>query len=201
MDVKPVTLVGKRVRLEPMSLDHLDQLADAGRFEELWKWTQGKADTRETMAEYVKAALDEAERGVSLPFVTVDSASGNVIGSTRFGNIDRASKRVEIGWTWITPAFQRTYVNSEAKLLMLTHAFETWGCARVELKTDVLNQKSRDAMLRMGAVEEGVLRKHVLTYSGRYRDTIYYSVLDTEWPAVKERLTAFVAPPASPVAP
>jgi RimJ/RimL family protein N-acetyltransferase len=138
------------------------------------------------------AALADKERGASMPFVTVDRATHAVIGSTRFGSIDIANRRAEIGWTWITPAFQRTYVNSEAKLLMLTHAFERWGCARVELKTDVLNSKSRNAMLRMGAMEEGVLRKHILTYSGRWRDSIYYSVLDTEWPAVKERLEGFV---------
>ncbi len=120
-----------------------------------------------------------------------------MIGSSRFGNIDPANRKVEIGWTWITPAFQRTHVNSEAKLLQLTHAFETWGCTRVELKTDVLNEKSRNAMKRMGAVEEGVLRKHIRTYTGRFRDSIYYSVLDTEWPAVKARLEGFVKEPDS----
>jgi RimJ/RimL family protein N-acetyltransferase len=192
MEVKPVTLDGRRVRLEPMVRDHLDDLTRIGAFEELWKLTTARADSAEGMAEYVGAALSDQKRGTSLPFVTIDKASGEIVGSTRFGNIDPANRRTEIGWTWITPAFQRTYVNSEAKLLMLTHAFETWGCARVELKTDVLNSKSRNAMLRMGATEEGILRKHILTYSGRWRDSIYYSVLDTEWPAVKKRLEGFV---------
>jgi N-acetyltransferase len=192
MDVKLVTLEGKRVRLEPMSALHLDALAEAGAFAELWKWTNSTAHTRESMKVYVDAALAEAEAGVSLPFVTVDRASGAVIGSTRFGNIDRANKRVEIGWTWITPAFQRTWVNSEAKYLMLTHAFETLGCMRVELKTDVLNQKSRSAMLRMGAKEEGIFRKHNIAYGGRIRDTVYYSVIDSEWPCVKSRLESFL---------
>ena len=188
MDIQPVTLEGKRVRLEPMRADHLDALTAAGAFDVLWKWTGNKATTREDMKDYMDTALKEAAAGVSLPFVTIDRKSGRIIGSTRFGNIDRANRRVEIGWTWITPEFQRTYVNSEAKYLMLRQAFEVWHCMRVELKTDVLNEKSRNAMLRMGAKEEGVLRKHSVTYSGRIRDTIYYSVLDDEWPAVREGL-------------
>jgi N-acetyltransferase len=193
MNVRPLTLSGQRVRLEPMLRDHLEDLTRAGAFEELWRLTGTRADSPADMAVYVDAALAGQAQGTSLPFVTVDKASGEIVGSTRFGNIDRANRRAEIGWTWITPAFQRTYVNSEAKLLMLTHAFETWKCARVELKTDVLNSRSRNAMLRMGATEEGILRKHMLTYSGRWRDSIYYSVLDTEWPAVKRRLEDFVA--------
>jgi RimJ/RimL family protein N-acetyltransferase len=192
MDIEPVTLEGERVRLEPMRADHLDALTKAGAFEELWKWTRDFAHTPESMKKYVHEALQSAERGEAIPYVTIDKTSGRVIGSTRFANIDRANRHVEIGWTWITPEFQQTYVNSEAKYLMLTHAFEVWGCARVELKTDVLNTKSRNAMLRMGATEEGTLRKHVLAYADRWRDTIYYSVLDVEWPDVKARLAKFV---------
>jgi N-acetyltransferase len=188
--VEPLVLEGDRVRLEPMQRDHLDALTGAGRYDELWVWTRAKATTRETMAKYMDAALAELESGTALPFVTVDKVSDTVVGSTRFGNIDRENRRTEIGWTWITPAFQRTYVNSEAKYLMLRHAFDAWDCVRVELKTDVLNEKSRNAMLRLGAVEEGVLRRHMLTYSGRFRDTIYYSILDHEWPAVRARLEA-----------
>ena len=185
MDASPVTLYGKRVRLEPVRPEHFDGLAAAGAYEELWKWTRTFAHTTKSMREYVDDALAEAAAGRALPFATIDRASGKVIGSTRFANFDDANKHVEIGWTWITPAFQRTHVNTEAKLLMLSHAFEKWGCARVELKTDVLNEKSRTAMQRMGAREEGILRKHVLAYNNRWRDTIYYSILDTEWPAVK----------------
>jgi N-acetyltransferase len=192
VEIKPVTLDGRRVRLEPMVLAHLGDLTRIGAFEQLWKLTSTRADSPEGMAQYIDAALSDQHRGTSVPFVTIDKASGELVGSTRFGNIDAANRRAEIGWTWITPAFQRTYVNSEAKLLMLTHAFETWGCARVELKTDVLNSQSRNAMVRMGATEEGIFRKHMLTYSGRWRDSIYYSVLDTEWPAVKRRLEGFV---------
>lgn len=176
-----------------MLADHLDALAQAGGFEELWKWTSTNASTRDSMREYMETALSEAATGVSMPFVTIDKAADTIIGSTRFGNIDRANRRVEIGWTWITPKFQRTYVNSEAKYLMMRHAFETWSCVRVELKTDVLNEKSRNAMLRFGAKEEGVLRRNFLTCTGRFRDSVYYSVLDNEWPEVKARLEGFLA--------
>lgn len=185
MYARPVTLYGKRVRLEPMRIEHLGPLAIAGAFEELWKWTSTYAHTRESMRTYVESALADARAGTAMPLVTVDRASGRIIGSTRFANFDHGNKRVEIGWTWITPSFQRTHTNTEAKYLMLCHAFEQWECARVELKTDVLNEKSRKAMLRMGAKEEGILRKHVLAYGDRWRDTIYYSILDTEWPEVK----------------
>lgn len=190
MKIEPIALDGDRVRLEPMRRDHIDPLTAAGGFDDLWKWTSAKATSRESMTDYVEAALSDAQRSVALPFVTVDKPSGTIVGSTRFGNIDPANRRAEIGWTWISPAFQRTYVNSEAKYLMLRHAFDVWDCVRVELKTDVLNEKSRNAMLRLGAVEEGVLRRHILTHNGRFRDTIYYSVLDHEWPAVRARLEA-----------
>ncbi|MGK2962447.1 MAG: GNAT family N-acetyltransferase [Gemmatimonadaceae bacterium] len=193
MDAKPVTLEGERVRLEPMAAAHLPALIEAGAFEELWRWTSSRADTPDSMREYVMSALADASAGSALPFVTVDMSAGRVIGSTRFGNIDHPNRRVEIGWTWITPAFQRSHVNSEAKYLMLLHAFDVWQCVRVELKTDFLNEKSRNAMLRIGCREEGTLRKHMITYSGRWRDTVYYSVLDSEWPAVRERLLDFIA--------
>ncbi|MEO8192421.1 MAG: GNAT family protein [Gemmatimonadales bacterium] len=192
MDVQPVVLEGKRVRLEPMQAGHLTALAEAGSYEELWRWTQAKADTRESMKAYMDVALAAAAAGVAMPFVTIDKASERIIGSTRFGNIDRENRRVEIGWTWITPQFQRSHVNSGAKYLMLSHAFDVWGCVRVELKTDALNQKSRAAMLRIGAKEEGTLRRHMLTYGGRFRDSVYYSVLDSEWPTVRETLRSFV---------
>jgi RimJ/RimL family protein N-acetyltransferase len=173
-----------------MTRNHLDVLAEAGKYEELWLWTNAKADTREAMSGYMDTALREAERGIAIPFVTIDKASGTVVGSTRYHGIDSVNRRVEIGWTWITPSFQRSYVNSEAKYLMLRQAFDVWDCVRVEIKTDVLNEKSRNAILRLGAVEEGILRRHTLTHSGRFRDTIYYSILDHEWPAVKAHLEA-----------
>lgn len=183
-------LESDRVKLEPMRSDHLDALAQAGKYEELWQWTNAKADTREAMSAYMDTALAEAARGIAIPFVTIDKASATIVGSTRFHGIDPVNRRVEIGWTWITPSFQRTYINSEAKYLMLRHAFDKWECVRVEIKTDVLNEKSRNAILRLGAVEEGILRRHTLTHTGRFRDTIYYSILDHEWPAVRAHLEA-----------
>jgi RimJ/RimL family protein N-acetyltransferase len=188
MLVEPMILEGKFVKLEPMQLEHVDALAEVGLEESLWKWIPTQCKTREDMENYVRLALSDQERGIALPFVTIEQASGTVIGSTRFGNIDVANKRAEIGWTWINPKWQRTVVNTEAKFLMLSHAFETWKCIRVELKTDALNEKSRNAILRIGAKEEGIFRKHMITSTGRYRDTVYFSVLDTEWPTVKQRL-------------
>ena len=146
--------------------------------------------TPDAMFHYIESAIRDYESGTALPFVTIDKGREKIVGSTRFGNIDRENRRAEIGWTWINPAWQRTSINTEAKLLMLTHAFETWKCIRVELKTDRLNEKSRNAILRLGAKEEGVLRQHLITASGRFRDTVYFSIIDSEWRAVKENLSA-----------
>ena len=129
-------------------------------------------------------------RGVALPFAIVEKATGRVIGSTRYGNIDRGHHRVEIGWTWVARDWQRTAVNTEAKYLLLKHAFETLGCMRVEFKTDSLNERSRAAILRLGAREEGIFRNHMITASGRIRHTVYFSIIDSEWPVVKGRLEA-----------
>lgn len=142
------------------------------------------------MRKYIETAWKEKRKGVSLPFATVEQSSGTIVGSTRFGNIDRHNRRAEIGWTWINPRWQRTAINTEAKFLMLRHAFEVWKCVRVELKTDVLNEKSRAAILRLGAKQEGVLRRHQITDAGRFRDTVYFSIIDTEWKAVKKILQA-----------
>jgi RimJ/RimL family protein N-acetyltransferase len=193
MGIEPVTLQGSIVRLEPMTADHVDALALVGLEPELWRWIPNQVATREEMRAYVMTALEEFQRGVSLPFVTIADASHQVVGSTRYGNIDMANRRLEIGWTWITSAYQRTAVNTEAKLLLLSHAFETLRVNRVELKTDALNQKSRAAIARLGAFEEGVFRKHLVTHSGRVRDTVYFSIIDTEWPGVKARLSAFLS--------
>ena len=149
--------------------------------------------TPEDFREVVDKAFDEQERGESVVFATVERKFRTDIGSTRFMNIDRVNRRVEIGSTWIAPAWQRTAVNTEAKYLMLRHAFEVWKCMRLELKTDALNQKSRNAILRIGAKEEGTLRRHLITWTGRVRDTVYFSILDNEWPEVKTRLEARIA--------
>src|SRR5207302_8549222 len=133
--------------------------------------------TREDFQQLVEKSHAEQQRGESVVFATVEHSSGRVIGSTRFMNIDRPNRRVEIGSTWIASAWQRTAVNTEAKYLMLRHAFEEWKCIRVELKTDALNQRSRNAILRIGAKEEGTLRRHVITWTGRERDSVHFSIL------------------------
>lgn len=184
----PVTITGAIVRLEPMSEGHVNVLAEIGAVPELWRFTMTRITGRDDAEAYVRAALQGAAQGTVLPFVTILQSENRVIGSTRFANYDRDSRRVEIGWTWITPSLQRSGANVEAKLLMLTHAFEQLACNRVEFKTDVLNEKSRTALLGIGAHEEGVLREHTFIWDGRKRDTVYYSILATEWPDVKHRL-------------
>jgi RimJ/RimL family protein N-acetyltransferase len=194
MIVAPVTLEGRNVRLEPLSQAHHPGLSAVGLEEELWRWIPTPVRTPEEMSAYIATALDEQARGVSLPFALIEKASGRVIGSTRYGNVDRTHHRVEIGWTWFAPAWQRTGANTEAKYLLLRHAFETLGCIRVELKTDSLNERSRAAILRIGAREEGTFRNHIITASGRIRHTVYFSILDSEWPFVKSRLQSMLLP-------
>jgi RimJ/RimL family protein N-acetyltransferase len=161
--------------------------------EDIFRWIPYAMKTREDFQRLIDKALAEQQRGESVAFATVERSSGRTVGSTRFMNIDRANRRVEIGSTWIAPAWQRTAVNTEAKYLMLRHAFEVWGCMRVELKTDALNEKSRNAILRIGAKEEGTLRRHVVTWTGRVRDSVYFSILDEEWARVKTALESRLA--------
>jgi RimJ/RimL family protein N-acetyltransferase len=185
---EPVTLEGRHVRLEPLTLAHVDGLAAVGLDEEIWRFGLTDLRTREDMLRYIETAIREREENRSLPFATVLRSEKRTVGSTRFGNIEPVHRRVEIGWTWIGRPWQRTVVNTEAKLLMLRHAFETLGCVRVELKTSALNQKSRTAIARLGAREEGILCRHMVNDHGVYRDTVYYGILEEEWPAVKSRL-------------
>jgi len=191
--IQPITLEGHSVRLEPLSLSHHEPLCEAGLDFDLWHWTTQNVRTPEDMRAYIEQALAEQARGTSLPFATIDAASGKAIGSTRYLNIDASNLRVEIGATWLTKTRQRTAANTEAKYLMLRHAFEKFGCIRVEFKTDSLNQRSREAILRLGAKEEGLLRNHMLTWTGRIRHTVYYSIIDSEWPEVKARLEGMLA--------
>lgn len=195
----PITLEGKVVRLEPIRDEHTILFWDAAKdaLDDIFRWIPYRLQTCEDFQRLVENAFQEQRRGQSVVFATVERSSGRVIGSTRFMNIDRANLRVEIGSTWIAPAWQRTGINTEAKYLMLRHAFEVWQCFRVELKTDALNQKSRNAILRIGAKEEGTLRRHVLTWTGRVRDSVYFSILDSEWPEVKPRLESMLARKAS----
>jgi len=193
IDIQPITLEGRMVRLEPLSLSHHAQLCEAGLDFDLWHWTTQNVRTPADMRAYIKQALAEQARGTSLPFATLDAASGKAIGSTRYLNIDISNLRVEIGATWLAKKWQRTGANTEAKYLMLRHAFEQFGCIRVEFKTDSLNQTSREAILRLGAKEEGLLRNHMLTWTGRIRHTVYYSIIDSEWPEVKTQLENMLA--------
>lgn len=188
----PLTLESSVVRLEPIRREHVALFWEAAKdnLDDIFQWIPYRMQTLEDFQRLVDKTFDEQDRGESVSFATVERASGRVIGSTRFMNIDRANLRVEIGSTWIVPAWQRTGVNTEAKYLMLRQAFEEWKCIRVELKTDALNQKSRNAILRIGAKEEGTLRSHLVTWTGRVRDTVYFSILDAEWPEVKARLEA-----------
>lgn len=194
MIVQPVTLSGEYVQLEPMLPAHRAALAEAGLDEELWRWIPDPVRTPEEMSAYVDVALADLARGVSLPFTIVERASGKVIGSTRYANIERVHRRVEIGWTWVATPWQRTSVNTECKYLLLRHAFETLGCIRVELKTDLLNEKSRKAIARIGAREEGVFRNHMITSTGRIRHSVYFSIVDSEWPGVRAALEAKLKP-------
>jgi RimJ/RimL family protein N-acetyltransferase len=191
--IAPVILTGATVRLEPLSLAHVDALTEVALDEELWRWSTARLESRDDVEAYVRTALEEALRGEALPFATVHLPEGRVVGSTRFAAWAHHHRRVEIGWTWIARPFQRTRVNTEAKLLMLQHAFGALGCARVELKTDALNARSRAAITRLGATEEGTLRRHMTCGDGRVRDTVYYSITADEWPAVERRLSERLA--------
>ncbi|HSK52351.1 MAG TPA: GNAT family N-acetyltransferase [Clostridia bacterium] len=185
-----VTLEGDLVRLEPLSLAHLDGLAEVAFDPALWRWTLARPIDRAALEAWLRTALDNAAAGSELPFATIDRASGRPIGSTRFLNIVPEHRRLEIGWTWVARDYQRTGANREAKRLQLEHAFETLGANRVEFKTDSLNERSRTALLGIGATFEGIFRNHMVMPEGRLRHSAYFSVIREEWPAVKARLSA-----------
>ena len=193
MKIEPVTLEAGHVRLEPLTQAHHAGLCEVGLDPELWRWIPFRVAGPEDMAAYIRAALEAQAAGTALPFATIDRNSARVVGSSRYMNIDTANRRVEIGSTWVARPWQRTVINTEAKYLMLRHAFEKLGCIRVELKTDSRNRRSRKAIQRIGARQEGILRNHMLTWSGRIRHTVYYSILDWEWPRVKAKLEAKLA--------
>ena len=186
MQVRPVVLTGEGVRLEPMSQDHAQGLYNRGRFDADWAYMPracfiDQADTRQ----WIDEALEDP---ASLPFVILETSKNKVVGSTRFLNIRPQHRSLEIGWTWLGQEWQRTGVNTEVKTLLLTHAFERLGCIRVEFKTDARNLRSQRALERIGATREGVLRQHMIVQGGHYRDSVFFSVIDKEWPEVKERL-------------
>jgi N-acetyltransferase len=189
MDIKPVTLPGKHVLLEPMTEAHIPGLAEIGVGQPFWHFMlYGDINTIDDMRNWVLDIRARAEKGTDLPFVAIHLPSGRVAGATRYLNIEPQHRGLEIGGTWYGPEFQRTVVNTECKHLLLSHAFETLGCIRVQLKTDLRNERSQKAIERLGAVKEGVLRNHMILPDGRYRHSVYYSILDTEWPDVKNRL-------------
>ncbi|HLN98659.1 MAG TPA: GNAT family protein [Pyrinomonadaceae bacterium] len=188
MNISPVTLEGNDVRLEPLSPAHHDALVAAASDGELWNSTVTIVPSAASMAAYIAAALAGQAQGRELPFVILRKVSGEVVGTTRFYEIEKNDRRVAIGYTWLSAGAQRTAVNTEAKLLLLTHAFEVWGCIRVELITDELNQQSRTAILRLGAKQEGILRNHMIMPNGRIRDSVCFSIINVEWPKVKARL-------------
>jgi len=186
--IRPVTLAGSRVRLEPLSLDHLDGLAEVAFDPSLWQYTLARPADVAGLRSWIEAALAGAEAGTEIPFATVDMASGRPIGSSRFLAIAPEHRRLEVGWTWLARAYQRTGANSEAKLLQLGHAFDTLAANRVEFKTDSLNERSRAALLGIGATFEGIFRNHMVMPDGRLRHSAYFSVIREEWPDVRARL-------------
>lgn len=195
MNIQPITLEGRYVRLEPLTLAHHAGLCEVGLDPELWRWIPVQVHNADEMRGYIEEAMAWQQAGTALPFATVDKATNQPVGSTRFATIERAHRRLEIGWTWVAKPWQRSPVNTEAKYLMFRHAFETLGCMRVELKTDSLNEKSRNAMLRLGCKEEGTFRNHIVTSTGRIRHSVWFSVIDSEWPIVKARLEEMLARP------
>ncbi len=189
----PTVLSGDAVRLEPLREDHLDGLIEAGRDSRIWPWMPADGSTPDGMAAIVAAALGSQAAQTAVPFVTIKQSSDRIVGSSRYMNLAPDDLRLEIGWTWLDPAFQRTAINTEAKLLMLGHAFDVLECRRVELKTDALNEQSRTAILALGATFEGIFRKHMVMARGRARDTAYYSIVDEEWPTIRAGLLARLA--------
>jgi RimJ/RimL family protein N-acetyltransferase len=188
VDASPITLEGQHVRLEPLTQAHAEALIAAAGDGELWNTQVTIIPEPVGMKDYIQAALDGQSQGRELPFVIISKLSNQVAGTTRFYDISANDRKCTIGYTWLAKSAQRTPINTEAKLLLLTHAFETWKCVRVELVTDVLNEQSRTAILRLGAKQEGILRKHLILPSGRVRDSVVFSIVDDEWPEVKERL-------------
>ncbi len=185
--LQPVTLRGSHVLLEPLQPDHAEALARAAEDGELWRLWYTSVPSAKQVDSYIDTALEQQRAGRSLPFVVRDVA-GVVVGSTRYCNVDGPSRRLEIGYTWYARRVQRTALNTEAKRLLLGHAFETLGCIAVEFRTHWHNQQSRQAIARLGAKQDGVLRNHMIMPDGSYRDTVVFSVIDSEWPTVRRSL-------------
>jgi RimJ/RimL family protein N-acetyltransferase len=193
-DPQPVTLEGRFVRLEPVAVPHAADLFEAGRDDSIWRFMPRPAFERMEDAQgWIERTLDDASPGVQIPFAVIDRSSGRAVGSTRYLNIRRAHRGPEIGWTWLAVAHQRTAANTECKLLLLGHAFDRLGAIRVEFKTDGRNERSQRALEQIGAVREGVLRHHMIMWDGHVRDSVYFGIIASEWPVVRERLEARLA--------
>jgi RimJ/RimL family protein N-acetyltransferase len=193
LNVEPVTLTGRYVRLEPLSESHIPDLAVAANDEDIWRYMlYGTIRTEADMRSWVEDILNRQRGGTDLPFAVIHLVSGKAIGATRYLEIRPEHRGLEIGGTWYAVAYQRTAVNTECKYLLLRHAFETLGCIRVQFKTDQRNERSQRALQRIGAVQEGILRNHMVLEDGTFRHSVYYSIIASEWPAVKARLEAFL---------
>jgi len=193
MKIKPVILTGNLIRLEPLSLAHVPELAAVGCEPEIWRYMlYGDIKNEADLRAWVEDLLQRQQQGTDLPFAVIFLQSGQAIGATRYLNILPEHRSLEIGGTWYGLAYQRTGVNTEAKYLLLRHAFEELGCIRVQFKTDLRNVRSQQAIERLGAVREGVLRKHMILPDGYVRDSVFYSIIDDEWPTVKMHLEALM---------
>ena len=193
MDPQPVTLTGSLVKLEPLGLEHADDLYEAGADDSIWRYLPRPGFARfEDAAEWVRQSMAEVSGGGRVAFAVVHLDTGKAIGSTSYLDIDRTHRALEIGWTWYGTAWQRTGINTECKYLLMRHAFEEQSARRVSLKTDSRNERSRRAILRLGAVEEGTWRNHRIAWDGMDRHSVFYSVIESEWPKVKQRLESLM---------
>ncbi len=188
LKIHPITLEGKNVILRPPSAGDLTGLSDAAKDGEIWNNPFAFFPHPNEMSKYLQELLDNNFDTASLPFITVHKPSNTIVGSTRYLNIDKSNYRLEIGHTWISKSWRRTSINTEAKFLMLEYAFDRLGCIAVEIRTDVLNTISRNAIQRLGAKEDGILRHHKIMKDGRIRDTVCYSIIQSEWPEIKKNL-------------
>lgn len=186
--VKDIMLQNNRSLLEPLQEKHFASLLPIAMEREIWEFTSADVKTEADFRRYFNQALDERAAGNAYPFAIYDKEKGCYAGCTRYGNISLANKRVEIGWTWYKPSLQRSGINKATKILLLTYGFEVMGLNRIELKTSLLNIKSQGAMLKIGAVKEGILRRHMIAENGNVRDTVYFSFIKEEWPEIKQRI-------------
>ena len=193
LKIREAQFAGKSVQLIPLQIDHVDELWRVGNHTKIWQWMPHRMQSRDDMQHFVHDALAHREQGTEFPFVVMDCATGDLIGSTRYMSLELHYRNGEIGWTWYTPAFWRTRANTECKYMLLRHAFEKLNFVRVQLKTDVRNVRSQEAIERLGAVKEGVMRHHRIQWDGHLRTSVFYSILLEEWPAVKAKLEAWLS--------